>query len=133
MNDIRIAAVICNAPVNRVKRNLAHMAEWAAEAGRKGVDLLCFPELNVSGYSTRVDLSRSAEAIPGPITEAIAAMARDCGVTILAGLAERGTGRRVHASHVAVSPTGFLGTYRKVWPRPRHRCSAPATRCPFFR
>ncbi len=114
MKDIRIAAVICNAPVNRVGRNLARMAEWTAAAGRRGVDVVCFPELNVTGYSTRVDLRPSAEAIPGPLTEAIAAMAADHRLTVLAGIAERGPDRRVYVSHVAVSPRGLLGVYRKV-------------------
>ena len=114
MRNTRIAAVICNAPLNRVNENLARMAQWVAAAGKQDVDIICFPELNISGYSTRESLQIAAQPIPGPITEEIATMAARHNITILAGMVENGRQDRVFVSHVVVSPGGLLGVYRKL-------------------
>ena len=114
MENTRIAAVICNAPLNRVRENLDRMAAWVAAAAERSVDIVCFPELNICGYSTRADLRKSAEGIPGPISESVKAMAAEHGIVILAGMVERGPAGRVFVSHLAVGPPGLLGVYRKL-------------------
>ena len=114
MRNTRIAAVICNAPLNRVDKNLARMVRWVAAAEKQGVDIICFPELNISGYSTRESLQISAQPIPGPITDEIAAMAAGHNITILAGMVESGRSDKVFVSHVVVSPEGRQGVYRKL-------------------
>ena len=52
MKNIRIAAVIFNSVVGQVQQNLARMLPWIEKAKTKKADLICFPELNVTGYST---------------------------------------------------------------------------------
>lgn len=114
MKNTRIAAVVCRAPLNRVDENLARMARWVAAAEGRHVDIVWFPELNICGYSTRESLQPSAEPIPGPITAKVAAMAAAHEVTILAGMVETGPTEKVYVSHLAVSPEGLLGHYRKL-------------------
>ena len=114
MKNTRIAAVICNAPLNRVRENLDRMAGWVAAAADQHVDIVCFPELNLCGYSTRTDLRASAQRIPGPVTESVTAMAAEHEIVILAGMVERGTAGRVFVSHAAIGPGGVLGVYRKL-------------------
>jgi N-carbamoylputrescine amidase len=98
MKDIRIAAVIMNCPVGRVQDNLDRMAVWIQTAKKRATDLVCFPEMNVTGYSTREGIKDSAETVPGTISQSILGMARD----------------RVYASHLVVTPRGVAGIYRKI-------------------
>jgi N-carbamoylputrescine amidase len=114
MKNTRIAVVMCRAPLNRVDENLARMSRWVAAAEAQQVDIVCFPELNISGYSTRESLQPSAEPIPGPITDRVAAMAAAHRVTILAGMVETGRAQKVFVSHLVVSPDGLQGVYRKL-------------------
>jgi N-carbamoylputrescine amidase len=114
MKNTRIAAVICQASLNRVDENLARMTRWLAAAEAQHVDIICFPELNISGYSTGESLQPSAEPIPGPITDRVAAMAADHHMTILAGMVESGPAEKVFVSHLVVSPDGLQGHYRKL-------------------
>ena len=114
MNDIRIATVIMNCPVGRVADNLDHMAAWVAAARKRGADLICFPEMNVTGYSTRDEIKDSAETVPGAISQSVLAMAREFEMVILSGLAEAGAKGRVFASHPVVTPEGVAGPYRKI-------------------
>ncbi len=114
MKDIRIAAVIFNSVVGQVQRNLDRMLPWIETARAEGADLICFPELNVTGYSSDPTIKDSAETIPGAISRQLEQMARDTNAVILAGMAEVDSNGRLFASHLVVSPTGISGIYHKL-------------------
>lgn len=113
MKDIRIALAIVEAKVGGFEKNLATMQFWAAEAGRRGARIVCFPELNLSGYTTRAERLPAAQAIPGPATDAVSQLAAANGLTILAGMLEAGVNGAVFATHIVAGPDGSLDIYRK--------------------
>lgn len=79
-------------------------------------DVLVLPELFNTGYlfTSKQEVIGLAEEIPGGRTaKALIAVAKEKGVHIVAGLAERDDGR-IYNSAVLVSPGGYLGTYRKI-------------------
>ncbi len=129
MNDIRIAAVIFNSGVHQVDQNLARMLPWIKKARTKGANLICFPELNVTGYSTKPEIKSCAESIPGPISERLVQMAYENQIVILAGMAEKDEKGRIFASHLVVTPQNISGIYRKIHiaPPERHILSAGNT------
>jgi N-carbamoylputrescine amidase len=114
MNDIRIAAVMMNCPVGRVQDNLDRMAGWIQAAKKRAADLVCFPEMNITGYSTREGIKDSAETVPGTISQSVLALAREFKLAILAGLLEKDSRGHVFASHLVVTPRGVAGIYRKI-------------------
>jgi predicted amidohydrolase len=133
MNDIRIAAVMLNCPLGRTRDNLERMAGWVAKAKKRGADFICFPEMNVTGYSTRVGIKDSAQGVPGPISQTILETAREFNMTILAGLVEKDAKDRVFACHLVVSPKGVVGTYRKIHIAPPERkVFSPGAGIPIF-
>jgi N-carbamoylputrescine amidase len=133
MKDIRIAAVIFNSPVGQVHQNIDRMLPWVKEAKKEGADLICFPELNVTGYSTDSVIRDSTESIPGPISRQLEHMARTDQIVILAGLAERDEKGRIFASHLVVTPSGISGIYRKLHIAPPERAVfSPGDRIPVF-
>ncbi len=89
MKNIRIAAVVFNSVVNRTADNLAGMVPWIEQAKSRAAQLICFPELNVTGYSTKSDIKACAEPIPGRISQQLQQWARDHQIAILAGMAEK--------------------------------------------
>ena len=114
MKDIRIAAVIFNSPVDQAQHNLDRMLPWIKKAKTEGADLICFPELNVTGYSTDPVIKDSAESIPGPISRQLEQMARSDQIVILAGMAEKDENGSFFASHLIATPKGISGLYRKL-------------------
>ena len=133
MNDIRIAAVIFNSPINQVRHNLDRMAPWVKEAKKEGADLICFPELNVTGYSTDPGIKDSAEPIPGPISRQLEHMAQADQIVILAGMAEKDENDRIFASHLVATPKGIAGSYRKLHIAPPERAVfSPGNQVPLF-
>jgi N-carbamoylputrescine amidase len=88
MKDIRIAAVVMNSPVARTRQNLDHTAQWVRAAKKEGAGLVCFPEMNITGYSVRKDIIDSAASVPGPAIQTLMNCAEKEEIIILAGLAE---------------------------------------------
>ena len=134
MKDIRIAAVIFNSAVGQVRHNLARMLPWIEKAKKEGVDLICFPELNVSGYSTTPEVKDCAESIPGPASERLVQMAHEHQIVILAGMAEKDEDNRIFASHMVITPDGIEGIYRKLHIAPPE-CGifTPGRKVPLFK
>ncbi len=114
MKDIRIAAVIFNSVVNQAHHNLDRMVPWVKQAKNQGANLICFPELNVTGYSTRPDIKESAEPLPGPTWVRLQLWALEFQIVIRAGMAEKDENGRIFASHLVVTPQDISGIYRKL-------------------
>lgn len=91
--------------------------ERAGELIRKSdVDILVLPELFNTGYvfRSKEEAVSLAEHVPeGKTTRALCDMARENGVFIAGGLAEK-NGGRIFNSSVLVSPDGYVGRYRKT-------------------
>lgn len=114
MKDLRIAAVVCRCPVGATDENLDRVDYWAAQAQSESVDLICFPEMNVSGYSAGPKIRSIAEPISGPIVGRLEKTAVKYGLVILAGMAESTPSGQLHVSQLVVSPGCSPGVYRKV-------------------
>jgi len=121
MKDLRIAAAIFNSPVGQVRDNLDRMVPLIEQAKKQDADLICFPELNVSGYSTDPVIKDSAEPIPGPISRRLQQMAQEFQIVILAGMAEKDNNGLIFASHLVVTPQEISGIYRKIHIAPPER------------
>src|SRR3569832_3015648 len=69
--------------------NLATSLAGVREAARRGARLVLLQELHVGRYFCQYEdfgFFDWAEAIPGPSSEALAALARECGVVIVVSL-----------------------------------------------
>ena len=98
--------------------NLARAENHVREAARQGATVVCLPELFLSRYFCQTedaDLFALAEAVPGPTTEALAPLAAELDVVIVASLFER-RARGLYHNTAAVldGKAGYLGKYRKM-------------------
>lgn len=78
-------------------------------------DLWVLPELATTGYlfADRAECAALSEPIPGPSTEALAAVCRERATRVVVGLAER-AGERLYNAAAYLGPEGLLAVYRKV-------------------
>jgi N-carbamoylputrescine amidase len=114
MKNIRIAAVVCRCPVGQVVHNIERTRYWTLLAKKKGAALVCFPELNLTGYSNREDILEHAISAHGSEIHTLIRLAADQQVTLLVGFAEKTEDGRIFASHMAITPKGRAGVYRKL-------------------
>lgn len=121
MKDICIAAVVCRSLATKTRHNLEQMVKWVAAAKKAAADIVCFPEMNVTGYSSREIIKAAAEPVPGPVTDELLHLAKSQKIIILAGIAERDTGDRIFASHLVIKPDRSVSVYRKLHIAPPER------------
>jgi N-carbamoylputrescine amidase len=97
-----------------VKKAVARVRDLA----EAGADLVCLPELFASQYFCQTESSSEfalAEPIPGPVTEAIAEVARSSKVSVVTPVFERRAAGVYHNSLVVIGPDGeSRGVYRKM-------------------
>ena len=133
MKNIRIAVVISNSPVGKIRQNLDSLAGRVREAKKKNAAIICFPEMNITGYSTRKKIVDSAQFIPGPVTGELSELAERENITILAGFAEKDEKDRIFAAHLVVTPQGLSGVYRKLHiAPPEQKNFSPGRNIPLF-
>ena len=85
-----------------------------SEVQAAGADLLLLPELFAIGYNIGAGLRDLAEPVDGPVAQSIALLARQAGIAIHYGFAER-DGADIYNSAQCFGPDGArLGGHRKL-------------------
>jgi adenosylcobinamide amidohydrolase/predicted amidohydrolase len=115
---LRIALLHIDAAPGDIAGNRQRIEAGIAEAVRQGADWVMTPELAETGYnfSSRIGTLWIAP-FPDAWMHTLSAIARDNGVALFIGFAERDAQTGLfHNSVAAIDRTGrILGTYRKQW------------------
>ena len=113
---LKVACVQMHPRVGDKAGNVAASLAYLEQAAAAGARLVVLPELANSGYvfDTRDEAFALAEEVPaGPTCQAWMAAARQLGLTLVAGIAER-EGNALYNAAVVIGPDGHIGTFRKV-------------------
>lgn len=98
--------------------NLGRAVDLVRQAAAEGAGVVCLPELFLSPYFCKTESTEPfgwAEPIPGPTTEALAPLAAELDVVIVASLFEkRARGLYHNTAAVIDGPRGYIGKYRKM-------------------
>lgn len=116
-SSIRVGLVQMRASSDPDK-NLKKAVSAVREAARKGAQIISLQELFRSRYFPQHEDAkefRLAESIPGPTTQSLSELARQCEVVIVASLFEKRTEGIYHNTAVVIDTDGTLaGKYRKM-------------------
>jgi predicted amidohydrolase len=114
MQDFTIALVQHNSIVGKKENNLAIAIDYVRKAKKKGADLVCLPELNITGHAGHPSMVVEREPVPdGPATQALIDLCKEIDIYISAGIAEDEHGVPYN-TQLVVGPEGFFGKQRKV-------------------
>jgi N-carbamoylputrescine amidase len=112
---IGIVQMQCSDNPEENTQKALHMTKDAAQ---QGAEVVCLPELFRSRYFCQSENDAwfdLAEPIPGPATEAFAAVAAEHDITIIASLFEkRAAGLYHNTTAVLDRKRGYIGKYRKM-------------------
>ncbi len=114
MEDICIAAVTSNSIVGKCNTNIVSMEKWISMAAEQNAEIICFPEMNISGYSTNALIRNYAITIPGETTQRILHLARQYDIVIISGSVEKDSNDNIFASQLVIKPDGSVEAYRKL-------------------
>ena len=129
--QLRIALVQMDSGQGRLK-NLEKIESFAAKAGRQGAQIICFPEMSITGYAIdRPDAI--AEVVPGPSSKILSNIAVANRIIVLAGLIEKEKDKYFITQVVAFTD-GRIESYRKTHlGRRERRTLGPGESLPVFR
>src|SRR6266481_7859107 len=100
------------------EENFSRAVAFIRDAGRQGAQIICLPELFRSRYFCQSEDHKNfelAEEIPGRSTSALAELAGELGVAIVASLFEKRRAGVYHNTAAIIDADGkFLGKYRKM-------------------
>lgn len=120
MATIRCAAVQFHHRANDKEYNLSVVRRFVAEARRREVKIITFPEMCITGYwhirnLDRAGLEALAEPVEGgPSTRAIQALARENDMLVGAGILERSPEGLLYNTYVLALPDGTTHVHRKI-------------------
>ncbi len=120
MRDIRVATVQFQHFAGDKVYNLERVRHFVEEAKARGVELIVFPEMCITGYWHVRKLSSEAfaalaEPVPdGPSSREVRRLALVHGMTIGAGLVERGTDGKLYNSYLVAMPDDTWAVHRKL-------------------
>lgn len=96
-----------------VETNLGIYREQVREAGALGADLLVFPELSLTGYHLKDDVSEVATRLDGPVADELRELSR--GTAFVAGLVEESPDFQFYNSAVWFEDGEIRHVHRKVY------------------
>ena len=120
MNNLRAGSVQFQHVPGDKEANLATVRTFVAKAVTEQVDLLVFPEMCITGYwhvrnLAREEIDALAEPVPeGPSTNVLLSLASEYGISIGAGLIERGKDGKLYNTYVVAMPDGRTVSHRKL-------------------
>ena len=109
---MRLAALQMRAVCGDVAANVARIELAARDSAEAGATLLVTPELSVTGYGAGDAMRFLAETPDGPAIQQLGRIARETGVAIITGFAER-DGERIYNSAAYLDGVGEPVVYRK--------------------
>lgn len=111
---VDVATVHFTPVLGAVDENRAALVRLAREAAARA-RVVVLPELGTTGFALEpAEAAAWAEPLPGPTTEALAAVAREAGAVVVAGLCARDPGGALHNAQVVLDADGRLaGRYAK--------------------
>ena len=114
MENLKIAAVCMHSTSGEVDKNLDKIRVIASEASAKGANIVCFPELSVTGYIQEspggIYKTGDAERIVGRLIR----IAREMRLVMMAGLVEIVSEGGPYITQAITGPDGQIGLYRKT-------------------
>src|SRR5207237_9911911 len=100
------------------ERNFSRALDFIRDAATQGAAIVCLPELFRSQYFCQTEDHKNfelAEEIPGRSTSALADLAKELGVAIVASLFEKRVAGIYHNTAAIIDADGkFLAKYRKM-------------------
>jgi predicted amidohydrolase len=94
--------------------NLARMRERVDEARARGVEIVCFPEMSITGYLDPARWPAAVVDLDGPEVAAFVALTAGTGLTAIGGVVERNPTGKPFITQIVAQDGRLAGWYRKL-------------------
>jgi (R)-amidase len=113
-HDLQIGLVQMRCPKGDIGGNLEQIQQYLFEGASRGVDIMCFPEMSITGYINPSRQPESVLSLDSPAIARFIAMTDAQCLTAIAGFVETNPLGKPFITQIAVRGGKLLGVYRKV-------------------
>lgn len=110
---VRIGLVQMLCEKAAIDENLEKTSRYLDDSIAHGIDIVCFPEMSITGYVNPLKNPEVTIRINGPEVGQLLEMTRGKSAIVLAGLIEENPGHKPFITQVVVQDGQLLGFYRK--------------------
>ncbi|MCA9872045.1 MAG: hypothetical protein KC441_00260 [Anaerolineales bacterium] len=111
---VRIGLIQMRCEKGAITENLAAMAGYLDQAAARNVDIVGFPEMNITGYADPTRDPAVKLRLDGPEVAQLLQLSQRFPGTILSGFIENNPQGKPFITHTAVRQGQLLGIYRKI-------------------
>ena len=112
--ELRIALVQMMCEKGAIQQNLARILQVLEEAAARGVEIICFPEMSLTGYIDPTKQPEAVLALDGPEVEQLLQRTAAYSAILLVGLVEHNPLGKPFITQIVARQGKLLGYYRKV-------------------
>jgi len=109
-----IGLVQMHCPKGEIDANLDAIEAHIREATARGVDILCFPEMSITGYIDPGQWPEAVITLDSPAVQRFAALTAGTAMTAIAGVVETNPDGKPFITQVVAQAGRLLGAYRKT-------------------
>lgn len=111
---MKIALVQMNCPKGEIDSNLAKSAEYINQAQARKIDIICFPEMSITGYIDPVKMPESVLSLESDQVHQFCELTKNNKLTALGGIVERNPNGKPFITQIVATAGKLQGYYRKV-------------------
>jgi N-carbamoylputrescine amidase len=132
MMPVTMCLAIVTCPCDRFEDNLNTSIQMIRTAAAKGADIMVFPEMNLTGYTTDHRISTLARPVDSRLIHTFSQLSDELNLAVLLGLAEKADSR-IYGSHLIFIPRTPYRRYRKLHIAPNEQdLFTPGSGIPVF-
>ncbi|MVO98307.1 carbon-nitrogen hydrolase family protein [Paenibacillus lutrae] len=113
-NHIKIALVQMNCEKGEIDRNLHLMEEYIVAGQEQGVDIVCFPEMNITGYINPFQLPQAVLTLDHRAIHQVVKYSELYSMCVVAGFVEHNPMGKPFINQFIAHNGKLLGFYRKI-------------------
>jgi predicted amidohydrolase len=113
MRELNIALVQMKSEKGQIQENLKSIENYIKESKSKGAEIICFPEMSITGYIDPSKHSESVLSIGSSAVKEIVQLSKTYNIFIIAGFVEKNSNNKPFITQVAAYEGKLAGVYRK--------------------
>ena len=113
MKTIKLGLVQMRCEKGAIDENLASTHAYLQAGMSQGVDIMCFPEMSITGYANPLRYPEAVLQLDGPEVARLVNMTKDMHITAIAGLIEGNPHGKPFITQIVAHAGKVLGVYRK--------------------
>lgn len=111
---LRIALIQMFCEKNAIQQNIDRTITYIQQAIDKNIDIICFPEMNITGYSDPIKYEKMKITIDGPEIKQILDFSINKEIRIIIGFIEYNDDKKPFITQIIVQNGKIINTYRKI-------------------